>query len=89
LRLAATTEEVCPMNRAIAIILVAAAFGSGVHHPASAQSTIGGPKKQTQLGGPAVQSSPVVPANKGGSISTVSTSHPKCYGPSCAAKGSK
>ena len=42
-------------NRAIAIIMVAAAFGGDCHLPASAQSAIGGIKKQTPLAAPAKQ----------------------------------
>jgi len=57
------------MNRTIAIIMVAAAFSGGFHLPASAQSSIGGvkkqaplaaPVKQTPLGGPAKPISPPV-----------------------------
>jgi hypothetical protein len=39
-------------NRIVAIIMVAVAFSGGFHLPASAQSSIGGVKKQTPLGGP-------------------------------------
>ena len=42
-------------NRTIAIIMVAAAFGSGFCLPASAQSSIGGAKKQTPLAAPVKQ----------------------------------
>jgi hypothetical protein len=55
--------------------------------PASAQNAVGGPKKQSIVGGAAKQNSPVVPANKGGS--TVVSSPPKCPGGSCVAKGRK
>jgi len=56
-------------NRTIAIIMVAAAFGGDFCLPASAQSSIGGvkkqpplaaPMKQTPLGGPAKPISPPV-----------------------------
>lgn len=49
-----------------AIILVTAfmAFGNGLSHQASAQTSIGGPKKQTPVGGPTRQNSPVLPVNK-------------------------
>ena len=39
-------------NGTIAIIMVAAAFGGDWHLPASAQSSIGGVKKQTPLAAP-------------------------------------
>jgi hypothetical protein len=52
-------------NGAMAIVMIAAAFGSGLHHPASAQSAVGGAKKQTALGGAVKQASPVVPIKKG------------------------
>jgi hypothetical protein len=42
-------------NRTIAIIMVAAAFGGDCHLPASAQSAIGGVKKQTPLAAPVKQ----------------------------------
>jgi hypothetical protein len=47
-------------NRTIAIIMVVAAFGGGWCLPASAQSSIGGVKKQPALG------APVKPAPLGG-----------------------
>jgi hypothetical protein len=42
-------------NRAVAMILVVAAFGGDVCLPASAQSSIGGVKKQTPLAAPVKQ----------------------------------
>jgi hypothetical protein len=51
-------------NAALVVIMVAIAAGSGFHRPASAQSAIGGVKKQTALGGPVKQTSPVVPVNR-------------------------
>jgi len=56
-------------NGAIVILLALGVLVNDFDHPASAQNAIGGPKKQTSVGGAAKQSSPVVPANKGGSIS--------------------
>ena len=44
-------------NRTIAIIMVAAAFGGDFCLPASAQSSIGGIKKQTPLAAPVKQTS--------------------------------
>jgi hypothetical protein len=55
-------------NGAVAIVLVFAAFGNDFCHPASAQSSVGGPKKQIVVGGAAKQNSPVVPVNKAASI---------------------
>src|SRR5580698_9143454 len=40
-------------NRALAMILVAAAFGSACCLPAAAQNAVGGMKKQNSIGGPA------------------------------------
>jgi len=53
-----------------AIILVTAlmGFGNGLSHLASAQTSIGGPKKQSPVGGAAKQNSPVLPVNKTASI---------------------
>jgi hypothetical protein len=65
-------------NRTIAIIMVAAVFGGDCHLPASAQSSIGGikkqaplaaPVKQTPLGGPAKPiSAPVKPTPVAGPV---------------------
>lgn len=57
-------------NGAVAIVLVFVAFGNDLCHPASAQTSVGGPKKQVVVGGAATQKSPVVPVNKGVSIPT-------------------
>jgi hypothetical protein len=63
-------------NAALVIIMVAVALGSGVHRPASAQSAIGGVKKQNVLGGPVKQASPVVPVKKGGPVVSVNNAVP-------------
>ena len=51
---------------AIAMITAVIVVGSGL--PAAAQTSIGGPKKQTPIGGAARQNSPVLPVNKTASI---------------------
>ena len=53
---------------AIALVTAFMAFGNGLTHPVAAQTSIGGPKKQAPVGGPARQSSPVLPVNKTASI---------------------
>ena len=67
-------------NRALAMILVAAALGGHFSLPASAQSSIGGvkkqtplaaPVKQTALGGPA-QPAPLKPSHIGGAVKPTS-----------------
>jgi hypothetical protein len=70
------TRDATMKNGARVILMVLGALVSDFHHPASAQSSVGGPKKQISVGGAAKQSSPVVPANKGGSISISQPSHP-------------
>ena len=68
-------------------VIVAAILGAfAVSDPACAQNAVGGPKKQVVVGGAAKHTSPVIPANKGGSTAI---SSPKCSTSSCAAKGSK
>jgi hypothetical protein len=52
-------------NRTIAIIMVVAAFGGDFCLPASAQSSIGGVKKQTPLG------APVKPNSLGGPVKPI------------------
>jgi hypothetical protein len=71
-------------NKTIAVIMVAAAFGGGSCLPASAQSAIGGVKKQTplaapvkptSLGGPAkpsVPAAPIKPIALGGPVKQTS-----------------
>jgi hypothetical protein len=63
-------------NAALVIIMAAVALGSGFHRPASAQSAIGGVKKQNALGGPVKQTSPVVPANKAAPVVPVNRAAP-------------
>ena len=65
-------------NGAMAIVMMAAAFGSSLHHSASAQSAVGGAKKPTVLGGAVKQASPVVPVKKGvaPAISPTPIAHP-------------
>jgi hypothetical protein len=58
------------------IIMLALAFASGLHFPASAQSAIGGVKKQNALGGPVKQTSPVIPANKAAPVVPVNRAVP-------------
>jgi hypothetical protein len=70
------TRDATMKNGARVILMVLGALVSDFHHPASAQSSVGGPKKQISVGGAAKQSSPVVPTNKGGSISISQPSHP-------------
>jgi hypothetical protein len=53
-------------HAAIAMVTALTVFGNGL--PASAQTSIGGPKKQTSVGGAARQNSPVLPVNKTASI---------------------
>ena len=63
-------------NRALVLVMILGAFGSAFYHPAFAQSSVGGPTKQNAaVGGPVKQNSPVLPANKGGSISVSTPSH--------------
>jgi hypothetical protein len=66
-------------NGALVIVMILGVFGSAFYHPAFAQSSVGGPARQKAVGGPVKQISPVVPANKGGSI-TVSPA-PQVSGP--------
>jgi hypothetical protein len=68
--------------------MVLGLLASGFHHPASAQSAIGGPKKPTAIGGAAKQSSPVVPTSKGATVALSEPSHSKCPAGPCVAKGS-
>src|SRR5258708_7248186 len=56
-------------NGAIVILLALGVLGNDFDRPASAQSAIGGKKRQFSVGGPAKKVSRVVPANKGGSPS--------------------
>ena len=49
-----------------AIVAAFIVFGNGL--PASAQTSVGGPKKQIAVGGAARQNSPVLPVNKTASI---------------------
>jgi hypothetical protein len=58
-----------------------------VSYPAAAQNAVGGPKKPVAIGGATKQTSPVVPANKGGSNANSAPS--KCPTGSCVAKGPK
>jgi hypothetical protein len=51
---------------AIAMVTAFIVFGNRLS--ASAQTSVGGPKKQTQVGGAAKQSSPVLPVNKTASV---------------------
>jgi hypothetical protein len=89
-------------NGAIALVMVATVFGGC--YPAFAQGSVGGPKKQSPLGGAVKQTSPVVPVNKGASVSipplskpvsppsappSASASHVKCGPGPCLVKGSK
>ncbi len=57
-------------NRAIAIIMVVAAFGSDYCLPAFAQNAIGGVKKQSAIGGP------VKPITLGGPAKPISPAGP-------------
>jgi hypothetical protein len=59
---------------AIAMITAFIVFESGL--PASAQTSIGGPKKQTPIGGAARQNSPVLPVNKTASIPAANINPP-------------
>jgi hypothetical protein len=68
-----------------ALVVILSAFT--LSYPASAQNAVGGPKKPIAVGGAAKQNSPVVPANKGGSVTISSPS--KCPTGSCVAKGHK
>ena len=61
-------------NGVIALVIVAAVFGSDFCHPASAQSALGGPQKHNALGGAMKQTSPVLPMNKGGSVAITAPS---------------
>jgi hypothetical protein len=63
-------------NKAIAILMALGAFGNDFCHPASAQSSVGGPKKQIVVGGAAKQNSPVVPVNKAASIPAAKENSP-------------
>jgi hypothetical protein len=71
--------------RVMALTMALGAFAS--IDPASAQTAVGGPKKQIAVGGAAKQTSPVVPANKG--VSTASSAPSKCSTGACAVKGTK
>ena len=59
---------------AIAMIAALVVFGNGL--PASAQTSIGGPKKQTPIGGAARQNSLVLPVNKTASIPAANINPP-------------
>jgi hypothetical protein len=67
----------------VVLVMVLSAFA--VSHPAAAQNAVGGPKKPVAIGGATKQTSPVVPANKGGS--NASSAPAKCPAGSCVAKG--
>jgi hypothetical protein len=69
-------EEAFMKSGAVAIVLAFAAFGNDFCHPASAQSSVGGPKKQIVVGGAAKQNSPVVPVNKAASIPAAKQNSP-------------
>jgi hypothetical protein len=67
--------------------------------PVFAQNAVGGPKKQGSVGGAVKQTSPVIPASKGGStpvapppkvssIPVTPSPQVKCPAPPCAAKES-
>jgi len=75
-------------NGAVAIVVAFIVFGTASCHPAAAQSSIGGPKKQIIVGGAAKQNSPVVPVNKAAAIASVKQTAgvpPASQGPSIAA----
>ena len=59
---------------AIAMITALIVFGNGL--PASAQTSIGGPKKQTPIGGAARQNSLVLPVNKTASVPAANINPP-------------
>ena len=62
-------------NGTIAIIMVVAAFGGDWHLPASAQSSIGGVKKQNPLAAPVKQAplgGPAKPISVGGPVKPTS-----------------
>jgi hypothetical protein len=73
------------MSLALVLGVVLGAFA--VSYPASAQNAVGGPKKPVAIGGAAKQTSPVVPANKGGSNANSAPS--TCPTGSCVVKGPK
>jgi hypothetical protein len=74
-------------------------LGLSASAPVLAQNAVGGPKKQGSLGGAVKQTSPVIPASKGGStpvtpppkvgsIPVTPPSQVKCPAPPCVAKES-
>jgi len=72
---------------ALALVALLAVAGTAFHRPASAQTSIGGPKKPTAIGGPTKQTSPVLPSNKAGSVPVTPPPTPvKCSAGACAAK---
>ena len=73
--------------RATALAVVLATIFSAFAYQASAQNAVGGPKKPVAIGGATKQTSPVVPANKGGSNANSAPS--KCPTGSCVSKGPK
>jgi hypothetical protein len=73
------------MSLALVLGVVLGVFA--VSYPASAQNAVGGPKKPVAIGGAAKQTSPVVPANKGGSNANSAPS--TCPTGSCVVKGPK
>jgi hypothetical protein len=57
-------------NGTLVTAMMLGALGSVLHHPAFAQSAVGGaPTRQNIVGGPVKHNSPVLPSNKGGSVS--------------------
>ena len=72
---------------ALALVALLAVAGTALHQPASAQTSVGGPKKPPAIGGPTTQTSPVVPSNKAGSVPVNPPPTPvKCSAGACAAK---
>ena len=75
-------------HAALALTALLAVAGTAFHQAASAQTSVGGPKKPIAVGGPARQTSPVLPSNKAGSVPVSPAPTPvKCTAGACAAKG--
>ena len=71
------------IGRIATLVIILGAFAQ----PVFAQNAVGGPKKQIAVGGAAKQTSPVVPANKGGA--PAGSSPTKCPTGTCVVKGAK
>jgi hypothetical protein len=71
------------MKSGAAILALGVFLGGACCDLAFAQNSVGGPTRPTAIGGPAKQTSPVLPGNKAGSTAATPPSTVKCVKGSC------